>query len=222
VVAGRLASRNLLDAGAVIHRRALCGWLLASVASYVTIDSAAGQSADSINDALFPGLSDVGRSRGIGSPSTPPVELDLERTRPAGDLAERFGREWQGPIARYAYLCEVSSPSGAVAGVSVLIVRLGFAYKDGMFDKQPDLDVPDPLILDADLRAIGTLPEGFPVDPPGILRVYFTDWVDNFPRLIRFAEAGQSALEPHPLPLALAYDPKARRFLPQPVPATRR
>ena len=127
------------------------------------------------------------------------VRLDAAACRPlAAPLAASLGPDWSA-LAAYVQSCPVAGPDGRTA-LSVDIVRLDQAYAAHRFNRNPGQHVPDPVIRDTTGQPIGTLPEGFPVDPPGKLRVTFADWDGGRPRRIELYEAGQSAVSPERLP----------------------
>ncbi len=138
------------------------------------------------------------------------VRLDAGRcvALPDSGIAA-LGPDWTA-LAAYVQRCSVPAPDGRPA-LSVDIVRLDRAYAAHLFNAHPDQKVPDPVLRDVSGHAIGTLPEGFPVDPPGALRVTFTDWSGGMPRRIELYEAGRSAVSPTRLP-PLRWDPKANAF----------
>lgn len=138
------------------------------------------------------------------------VQLDAARCIPLDpSTVTQLGPDWQ-PVARYVQRCPVAGPDGRPA-LSVDIVRVDHAYADGVFDAQPSLAVPTPVLHDPSGRAVGGLPEAFPADPPGALRVTFADWHGGLPRRIDLFEAGASTLPPHALP-PLRWDLKANAY----------
>ena len=138
------------------------------------------------------------------------VRLDVARCAPLAlpDVAT-LGPEWPA-LAAYVQRCAVAGPDGRVA-LSVDIVRLDRAYAAHLFNNHPDWKVPNPILRDATGRPVGTLPEGFPVDPPGALRVRFADWIGGLPRRIDLYEAGESAVSPHAL-APMQWDAKVRGY----------
>ncbi len=82
--------------------------------------------------------------------------------------------------------------------MSVMILRLDLMDADG--EPIPNnFAIPNPAIIDHHGKQIGSLPEEFPVDGPGRLRVTFKDWQNDFPTKIELFQAGKSALAPHPV-----------------------
>jgi len=71
---------------------------------------------------------------------------------------------------------------------------------------------PRSLILDKHGGVIGTLPDSFPENPPGKLRVTFADWRNGWPYRIELYDSGISALPPGPLPPML-WDPQAGQYV---------
>lgn len=126
------------------------------------------------------------------------VQLDVARcaSLALSDVAA-LGPEWPA-LAAFVQRCAVPGPDGRLA-LSVDIVRLDRAYAAHLFNDHPDLKVPNPILREPSGRAIGTLPEGFPVDPPGALHVKFADWSGGLPQRIDLYEAGKSAVSPHAL-----------------------
>ena len=144
------------------------------------------------------------------------VVLSVKDAIPApSDVGDRYGPEWSGPLGPYVQLCLVKAPKTGKTALTVLIVRLDLATKDGLLDEYPNLTVPNPLILNLKGHKIGELPEGFPVDPPGKLIVTFRGWHENFPTVVTFYQQGTSAIGPHALRMHLVYDEKERRFVEQ-------
>lgn len=119
------------------------------------------------------------------------------------------GPEWPA-LAAYVQRCPVPGPDGRLA-LTVDIIRLDHAYAAHLFNEHPDWKVPNPILRNAAGQVLGTLPEGFPVDPPGALRVKFADWSSGLPRRIDLYEAGESAVSPHAL-APLRWDQKADRY----------
>jgi hypothetical protein len=83
--------------------------------------------------------------------------------------------------------------------LSVAIVRIDRMQKERWFDTHHDPRIPLPVILDSASRVVGKLPEGFPADLPGALRVTFKDWRGGMPSRIDQYEAFETALPPHAL-----------------------
>ena len=138
------------------------------------------------------------------------VRLDAAVCRAAPAAVVRgLGADW-GAVAGYAEACPVRGPDGRVA-LSVVVVRIDRMQRDRFFAAQPDLALPLPVVLDADVRAVGRLAEGFPVDLPGALRVSFVDWRGGWPRRIEQFEGFATALPPHSLS-ALLWDRRKRRY----------
>jgi hypothetical protein len=121
-----------------------------------------------------------------------------------------LGSVWRS-ISGFVQVCKVRASDGSVP-LTVTIVRIDKAGQAKLFATHSNLEIPDPVISDTNGQLVGTLPEGFPVDPPGRLRVTFADWRSGFPWRIDLYEAGQSAVSPHPLP-PLQWDPLRHRFL---------
>jgi len=138
------------------------------------------------------------------------VQLDAGRCRSlSSKQVAGLGPDWAA-LARYVQRCPVHGPDGRLA-LSVDIVRLDRAYAADFLRTHADRTVPKPVLRDVRGVGIGELPEGFPIDPPGQLRVQFTGWRRGFPHAIRLYEAGESALAPHPLP-SLRWNPDRRRY----------
>ena len=123
---------------------------------------------------------------------------------------EALGPAWKA-FAAYVKQCLVPGPDVRPV-LNVDIVRLDHAYAAHLFNGRPDLTLPNPVLRDASGRAVGTLPEGFPVDPPGMMRVTFTDWRDGLPRRIELYEAGESAVSPQLVP-PMHWDTKANAYV---------
>ena len=139
------------------------------------------------------------------------VRLDVASCSalPPGRVAE-LGPDWSA-LVPYVQRCPVSGPDGHLA-LSVDIVRLDrAALAADFFTAHPDQPVPLPLLRDAAGTVVGSLPEGFPIDPPGILKVRFADWRRGVPQRIDLYQAGESALPPHPVP-PLRWNGAARRY----------
>lgn len=127
------------------------------------------------------------------------VGLDARRCRTvAGPTIAGMGPDWSA-LAAHVQRCPVAGPDGRLA-LTVDIVRLDHPNATRTLAANPDLRIPFPIVRDAAGKTVGLLPEGFPVEPPGKLRVTFVDWRDGIPRRIDLHEAGVSALAPHPLP----------------------
>ena len=120
-----------------------------------------------------------------------------------------LGPAWPD-LAGYAQRCPVRGPDGRLA-LTVNIIRLDRAFAADHFRGRTMDAVPKPVLRDAAGTRIGELPEGFPVDPPGMLQVRFTKWGHGMPHEIRLFQAGESALAPHALP-SLRWDPATRRY----------
>ena len=114
----------------------------------------------------------------------------------APPLLQRLGPEWQ-PLASYVQGCPVRGTNGTVA-LTVVVVRID-RMMDVHYFNTHTLEIPFPVLLDGSGRVVGGLPEGFPYDPPGKLRVTFTQWRGGWPARIEQYEAGVSALAPHAL-----------------------
>lgn len=144
-----------------------------------------------------------------GAPSYS-VRLDSRQcaAMPARDVAA-LGPGW-ATLAPYVQRCRVRGPNGRVA-VLVDIVRLDRALEGDFFKAHAYGDVPAPVLRDAAGRVVGHLPEGFPVQPPGELKVRFTRWRGAMPQEIMLYEAGESALAPHALP-SLRWDERTRSY----------
>ncbi len=91
-------------------------------------------------------------------------------------------------------------------------MHLDRAYAAHLFNGRPDLTSPNPVLRDASGRVVGALPEGFPVDPPGMMRVTFTEWRDGFPQRIELYEAGESAVPPQRVS-PMNWDAKANAYV---------
>ncbi len=127
------------------------------------------------------------------------VRLDTARcTKLTPPQVIALGPDWSA-LAAYVQRCLVPGPDGRTA-LTVDVVRLDRAYAAHLFNAHPDQKVPDPVLRDMSGRVVGTLPEGFPVDPPGVLRVTFADWSGGRPLRIELFEAGRSAVSPERLP----------------------
>lgn len=120
-----------------------------------------------------------------------------------------LGPDWLA-LARYVRRCPVHGPDGRTV-LSVDIVRVDQAIAEDYFRTRTTEAVPRPVLRDAAGTAVGELPEGFPADPPGLLRVRFVDWRGGVPHEIRLYEAGVSALAPHALP-SLRWNPDTRHY----------
>ena len=148
----------------------------------------------------------------LAATGAPPysVRLDVRQCAPmpARDVAA-LGAEGV-TLARYVERCRVPGPDGRDA-MQVDIVRIDRATDDGFFKHRAADAVPLPILRLPSGRIVGRLPEGFPVDPPGELKVRFLHWQGAMPREIALYEAGESALAPHALPL-LRWDERGRSY----------
>lgn len=127
------------------------------------------------------------------------VKLDARQCKALPDAAiAKLWPAWSA-LAAFVQRCPVAGPDGRLI-LTVDVIRFDHAAFVHAFDGHQDLRVPVPMLRDAAGQAVGSLPEGFPVDPPGKLRVTFADWRDGMPRTIRLYEAGVSALQPHAVP----------------------
>lgn len=120
-----------------------------------------------------------------------------------------LGPDWVR-LKPYLQRCKVYGPDGRV-GLLVDIVRLDLALEDDFFKAHSYKAVPLPILRDASGRTVGRLPEGFPVDPPGELKVRFTRWNATVPQELELYEAGESALAPHALP-SLRWNKRTRSY----------
>ena len=139
------------------------------------------------------------------------VRLDAGRCVPLAqpELAA-LGSAWAA-FAPFAQRCPVPDPDGR-AVLSVYIVRLDQAYAAHLFNGRPELTSPNPELRDAAGRVVGVLPEGFPVDPPGRMRVTFTDWQGGLPRRIELYEARADGASPQSVP-PMHWDPEASSYV---------
>ena len=138
------------------------------------------------------------------------VRLDAARcSKLAAPEVVALGPDWSA-LAAYVQRCPVPGPDGRTA-LTVDVVRLDRAYAAHLFNDHPDQRVPEPVLRDAMGRPVGTLPEGFPLDPPGALRVTFADWSGGRPLRIELFEAGRSAVSPEQLP-PMHWDPKTDAY----------
>lgn len=123
--------------------------------------------------------------------------------------AAALGAGW-ATMARYVQRCAIRAPGGHV-GLLVDIVRMDRAMHDGFAGSHTYAAAPLPVLRTADGRILGHLPEGFPIDPPGQLKVRFTRWQGDLPREIVLYQAGESALAPYSLP-SLRWDVRSRSY----------
>ncbi len=130
------------------------------------------------------------------APAPYSVRLDARACQAAPSRAASLGPAWQ-TLAAYVQDCPVRGPDGR-RGLTVVIVRVDRVYAR-FVHQRIDFTIPDPVLLGPGGTRLGQLPEGFPVDPPGALRVRFVQWRDGLPRRIDLYEAGESALPPHAL-----------------------
>lgn len=125
-------------------------------------------------------------------------------------LLATLGEDWQ-ILRAYVQLCPVRAPDGALA-LSALTIRVDRAMRDNFFGTHRSAVVPHTVILDRQNRAVGSLVDGFPENPPSKLEVAFTDWHDAFPWRIDLYDAGISALDPHPIP-SLFWDERQHHYV---------
>ena len=137
------------------------------------------------------------------------VRLEARRCTPAASRAATLGPAWQA-LAAFIRDCPVRGPDGKLALVAVTL-RIDLIDADPALRKLANLEIPDPLLLRPDGTWLGTLPEGFPTDPPGALRVTFRDWHGGLPRRIDLYEGGVSALSPHAID-PMRWDEGARGY----------
>ncbi|WP_419808082.1 hypothetical protein [Sphingomonas sp.] len=124
----------------------------------------------------------------------------------SGAAVAALGPDWS-VLAAFVERCAVPGPDRRPA-LTVDIVRLDRAYAVDFFATHPDQTVPRPILRLPSGREVGTLPEQFPVEAPGMLKVRFVRWQRGLPREIRLYQAGESALAPHALP-SLRWSPRA-------------
>lgn len=130
-----------------------------------------------------------------------PYAVTLDRRQcatPPPAVVAGLGPEW-APFASAVQRCAVRGPGGHVA-LTVDIVRLDRAAGADPMAGPQETPVPLPIMRDAAGRVVGTLPEQFPTDGPGRLKVRFVDWRDGVPDTVSLYQAGISALPPHRLP----------------------
>ena len=129
----------------------------------------------------------------------------------AASFIATLPEEWHD-VASYVQRCPVHAPDGKIA-LTVLVVRLDIAmFRDNLFATERSLSIPDPIILDVQDRTIGTIGDGFPIDPPDKPEITFTDWQAGFPQRVDLYQAGESAVAPHPMP-SLFWDDHRHRYL---------
>ncbi|QYE32978.1 hypothetical protein KZX46_02165 (plasmid) [Polymorphobacter sp. PAMC 29334] len=127
------------------------------------------------------------------------VALDIRQcTGLPPAVARALGPNWI-PLAAFAERCSVPGPAGRKA-VTVDIVRLDRPAAVQILTADPEKRIPLPIVRDASGQAVGTLPQQFPVEGPGRLKVRFSHWDSGVPQKIMLFEAGESALPPHSLP----------------------
>jgi hypothetical protein len=142
-----------------------------------------------------------------------PLLVETCQRAPA-TLIDTLDGRWQR-LRRYVDLCPVRSPEGGII-LSVLTVRVDRVNEENLIQQWGIDEPPDPLILDNQGVVVGTLGESFPVDPPGELKVTFTDWQENWPHRIKLFQAGTSALFPHAVP-PMVWDDRLRRYVRSPL-----
>ena len=139
------------------------------------------------------------------------VELTNEgKTLTADESEELFASiisqtQWQPFLQQNLVKKYTLQVSGKVI-LFVIAVDIIQAYQVGVFENT--FPIPAPIIFKTygpSAIWIGQLPEGFPEDPPGKLRVFFGDWQNNFPQIVNFYEAGTSALNPHWVAMRLKF-----------------
>ncbi len=141
-----------------------------------------------------------------------PYETRLEANvcqAAAPALIDTLGRNWAA-LSKYAQNCPVAGPDGRIA-LSVAVMRIDRMQADHWFDTHHDPRIPLPVLLDASRHVIGKLPEGFPADLPGALRVTFKGWRGGMPTRIDQYEAFETALPPHAL-AAQIWEPANHRY----------
>ena len=138
----------------------------------------------------------LGLAVGAGAPYQVRLRPGMCHGMAPGRLAS-LGAGWRA-LGAYVQECPVRGPEGRVA-LTAVVVRIDRMYRAYYFNTRSMVDIPNPVLLDGTDRMVGTLPEGFPTDPPGKLRVTFKDWRGGVPWRIELYEAGESALSPHGL-----------------------
>lgn len=128
------------------------------------------------------------------------VRLSVRQCAPlAPQEIAKLGSAW-ATMSRFVERCSVPGPDRRVA-LTVDLIRLDKAYDVDYFaTHQANLALPVPILRNAAGTAVGTLPEGFPIDPPGRLTVRFVKWRGVVPHKIELYQAGESAVSPHPVP----------------------
>lgn len=138
------------------------------------------------------------------------AKLEAQSCRAAEPaLVETLGAEWHD-VSAYVEACPVPGPDGKIA-LAVAVVRIDRMLKARWFDAHANPHIPLPVMLGNDGRIIGTLPEGFPADLPGALRVTFEDWRGATPWRIDQYEGFETALPPHAL-AAQVWDPNKHLY----------
>ncbi len=149
---------------------------------------------------------------GVQSVAAAPYAVQLDPARcvaiSPGKLAA-LGPDWSA-LGTFAQRCPVPGSDGRVA-LEVDIIRIDRANRVGFFATRPDMAVPMPVLRDPSGAVVGSLPDGFPIDPPGKLRVRFTNWRSGRPLVVQLYQAGESAIAPHPLS-PLRWDARAGRY----------
>ncbi len=85
-------------------------------------------------------------------------------------------------------------------------------YFRGMPASTPWADFPKPLLLDADWRCVGVLPELYPLDEPRTLTLRHGRWQDGIPQEIRIQVTNPALGGDYALP-TLQWNTAARRYL---------
>jgi hypothetical protein len=127
------------------------------------------------------------------------VTLRADDCAPMGAaMLESLGPSWHA-FMPFVQSCAVHAPDGTVP-LTVVTVRIDLGAAAGSSAKMPDAEAPSPVIRDRQSHVVGELPESFPIDPPGELKVSFMDWRNGVLWQIELYEAGESAVPPHTLP----------------------
>ena len=148
---------------------------------------------------------------GCQGPSAPPTgKLDAASCRPSrADETQRLPDAWRRFLA-HVKVCEIAD--GAAATPLRLVTISAEDYYAALPAGAETVEFPKPILFDSDQRAVGTLPYGFPDDPPFALDVTFVDWKDGWPSRIDLflhdpTVSGDHALSP------LVWDSTTRHFL---------
>jgi hypothetical protein len=131
-------------------------------------------------------------------------------------LAWLDGAAWSR-FASAVRVCEVGQGSGPAA---LLVTSV---WEQHYYADKPDgtvqVDMPRPLLLAADGRKLGELPQNFPTDAPDVLQLRFAGWKGGLPTEIRLCvisptPGGNFALAPLRLGPSGHYESTGRKPVP--------